>query len=97
MVLVFAISGCIYKTEIRQGDDTLPAKIEELRIGMTRHDVLALLGKSLTETLFRDNTWIYYYNRRSDGFEVSWETLGVEIIFDDNDKITEINRLSGEK
>ncbi|MGI9296287.1 MAG: outer membrane protein assembly factor BamE [Gammaproteobacteria bacterium] len=79
---VLGVAGCSYKSEIRQGSDTLPEKIAELYTGMTRTEVLELLGANRVPAVFADDEWIYYYRRRSPGFLPQTETWGIRLVFD---------------
>ena len=75
-------AGCSYKSEIRQGDDTLPDKIAELHIGMSRAEVVDLLGESRFPVVFEGEEMIYYYRRRAPGFFPTTKTWGVALTFD---------------
>ena len=90
LALLTAVNGCTYKTEIRQGNNLLPAHWKKIEVGMTRKEVTSLLGPPQTEKIFNEDSWIYYYKHRSDGFKVSHESLGVEVVFDKNDTVQEI-------
>ncbi|WOV91901.1 MAG: outer membrane protein assembly factor BamE [Candidatus Zeuxoniibacter abyssi] len=90
LALFTAVNGCTYKTEIRQGNNLLPAYLEKIEVGMTRKEVTSLLGSPQTEKIFSEESLIYYYKRRSDGFKVSHEALGVEIVFDENDTVQDL-------
>lgn len=89
-LLFFSAAGCAYKSEIRQGNDALPDKIAELRAGMSKDEVRKLLGENRTPGFFaEDNSWFYYYRRRSPGFFPSTQTWSVELVFD-GDALSEI-------
>lgn len=88
--------GCSYKSEIRQGNDSLPDRLGDLRVGMSRNEVLALLGPNRTPVVFVQDSWIYYYQRRVPGFYPQTEALGVELIFAD-EQLSEIRPLTPEQ
>lgn len=90
-----ATGGCSYKSEIRQGNDTLPDKIGELKLGMTREEVRELLGKTRTPEVFATDEWIYYYRWREAGFFPKTRTWGVVLEFD-GDALAVIRPLAGD-
>lgn len=87
-------ASCTYKSEIRQGNDTLPDKISELQVGMTQTEVRELLGANRAPVVFTGDDWVYYYRRRSPGFFPKIESWGVVLMFDD-EVLSEIRPLSG--
>ncbi|MDM5147410.1 outer membrane protein assembly factor BamE [Candidatus Persebacteraceae bacterium Df01] len=92
VVIAVFLSSCSYKSEIRQGSDTLPDKISQLSLGMTQSEIIAILGKSRVPSVFESDSWIYYYQRRIAGFLPKTESLGVELEFK-NGKLDAINHL----
>ena len=87
------LGGCAYKIEIRQGSDQLLERFDDLQVGMTREQVVRLLGESATPRLFRDNALLYVYQERPSGFRTSVQRRSVELVFDDGDVLREINIL----
>ncbi|MBE8158016.1 MAG: outer membrane protein assembly factor BamE [Betaproteobacteria bacterium] len=84
------LSGCAYKSEIRQGSDSLPEKIAELRVGMNKEEVRGLLGQNrFPAFLAEEGAWFYYYRRRSPGFFTETRTWSVKLVFD-GEKLSEI-------
>lgn len=64
-------------------------KFSKVKVGMSREDVLALLGNPLNDTnkLNRDRFW--YYTRQNSGtsdFDQRW------VLFDSNNKVEEIRK-----
>jgi outer membrane protein assembly factor BamE len=49
---------------VQQGNQLPPAKIERLRVGMSKEDVAVLMGTSLLSPTFDNNRWDYAYTRR---------------------------------
>lgn len=94
--LVFAAAlsatGCTYKSEIRQGNDMLPEQLEKLEIGMSRDEVLNLMGATLTPPLYTGDDLIYFYRHRSPGFITNTTTWSVELIFEDG-ALAEVRKL----
>lgn len=59
--LLLGSSGCIYRMAIQQGNYLDPAQIEQLQTGMTRSQVLFLLGTPMVPPAFDNDRWDYYY------------------------------------
>jgi len=83
-------SGCIYKMAVQQGNFLSPTQVSQLEEGMTRPQVLFLLGTPMVPNGFDGDRWDYYYyikvGRR-------WEanTSRLMILFKD-DKVEQIVR-----
>ena len=91
-VLVFftvVLTSCSYKSDIRQGDEDLPEKLELLQRGMTKGEVEDLLGPRRAPEVFDSNVWIYYYRHRQGGFFPTTKTAGAILTFID-EYLTEI-------
>jgi outer membrane protein assembly factor BamE len=68
--LLTLASGCaLYKPEIRQGNVVTSEQVAQLRKGMTRNQVQAVMGAPLLMSAFHANRWDYVY-RVSKGNEV---------------------------
>lgn len=87
------IGGCAYKAEVRQGAPLPEDAINKLRAGMSKDEVIALLGAPQSERLFRDNIWLYYHKRRTAGFSPVVSVVSVEVIFGDDGKVGEFRVL----
>ncbi|MGI9337601.1 MAG: outer membrane protein assembly factor BamE [Gammaproteobacteria bacterium] len=87
------LGGCAYKTEVRQGAPLPEESIQQLRAGMTKQEVIALLGAPQSEHLFRDNIWLYYHKKRPAGFSPATSVVSVEITFDANERVGEFKVL----
>ena len=85
-LLVFftvVLTSCSYKSDIRQGDEDLPEKLELLQRGMTKGEVEDLLGPRRAPEVFDSNVWIYYYRHRQGGFFPKTKTAGAILTFTD--------------
>ena len=54
-------AGCVYKVPIRQGNQIDQAKVDQLRYGMTRQQVLFLMGNPLIDDPMHVERWDYIY------------------------------------
>lgn len=57
------ISGCqiAYRPTIQQGKVIKPAQVNSIRRGMSRNQVIALLGQPVRDNVFAPNKLIYTY------------------------------------
>jgi outer membrane protein assembly factor BamE (lipoprotein component of BamABCDE complex) len=57
-----------YKIDIQQGNNVSQAEVSQLKLGMSREQVRALLGTPLLTDIFHGNRWDYvYFREHSDG------------------------------
>jgi outer membrane protein assembly factor BamE len=69
-LLAAVVAGCaLYKPEIRQGNVVTQEQVAQLRKGMTRNQVQAVMGAPLLMSAFHANRWDYVY-RSSRGSDV---------------------------
>ncbi|MGJ7461369.1 outer membrane protein assembly factor BamE [Halomonas sp. MA07-2] len=65
-VAVLLISGCsyfgVYKRDIPQGNLVTADMVDQLRPGMTRDDVVYVMGRPLLEAPFDANQWDYVFH-----------------------------------
>jgi outer membrane protein assembly factor BamE len=66
LALTLSACGLIYKQDIQQGNVLDEDKVSELNIGMTKRQVLVLLGSPSVQSPFHDDRWDYMntYARR---------------------------------
>lgn len=60
--LVLLLSACVYKLDIQQGNILAQKDIDKLRAGLTRSQVVFVLGTSVVEDSFSDDKWVYLYS-----------------------------------
>lgn len=61
IVAICALSGCIYRIPILQGNYLDPAAIAQVKAGMTHSQVRFLLGTPMVPGGFDDSRWDYDY------------------------------------
>ena len=61
LLLAFALSSCgmIYKVDVQQGNILDQDTVDTLRPGMTKRQVILVLGTPAIENPFRHNRWDY--------------------------------------
>ena len=58
---IWALSGCVYRMPIQQGNYLDPAVISQVKVGMTHSQVHYLLGTPMVPGGFDDARWDYDY------------------------------------
>jgi outer membrane protein assembly factor BamE len=54
-------SGCLYRMPIQQGNVLDPTQVKQLENGMTRSQVMFLLGTPMVPNGFNTDRWDYFY------------------------------------
>lgn len=79
--LLLPVGGCSsfspYKMEIRQGNYVAAEARQKLRVGMSRQQVVSLLGSPLVSDVFHANRWDYIYRLEEQGKLVEQQRLTV--------------------
>jgi len=83
-------SGCIYKMAVQQGNYLNPTQMSQLETGMTRSQVLFLLGTPMVPNGFDGDRWDYYYYIKA-GRKWEANTSKLMVLFQD-DKVYQIVR-----
>ena len=87
--IIVALSGCVYRLDVPQGNRIDPAVLEQLEIGMSRNQVEFLLGSPAVIDLYHPDQWhyIFYIKFGEDG---SIEQRRMTLTFTD-DLLSEID------
>lgn len=95
------LAGCsflphiLYKIDVQQGNVVTEEMLEKLKPGMTKSQVLFVMGSPLIVDAFRDNRWDYVYVMREKGDLVEQKRLTV--FFEDDALVNIENYLSFSK
>lgn len=92
-----SISSCsVFKTwhfpymmEVKQGNYITKEQYNELYVGLTKNEVVSILGYPLVEYIFKKNRWDFIYQNYKNNELIKSYTI--TIIFDENDRIKEFN------
>lgn len=82
------LAGCsflphlLYRIDVQQGNVVTDEMVEKLKPGMTKSQVLFVMGSPLIVDAFRDNRWDYVYLFREKGDLVEQKRL--TIFFEDD-------------
>jgi len=60
-LLASALSGCVYRMNIQQGNYLEGKTVDQLQVGMTRSQVRYLLGTPMVPAVFDKDRWDYVY------------------------------------
>jgi outer membrane protein assembly factor BamE len=85
-----ALSACVYRIDIQQGNLLEEDNLEQVQVGMTRSQVQFLLGTPMVADPFHQQRWDYrYYLKpgRSNEVTESWV-----IVFFEGDIVSRIER-----
>jgi outer membrane protein assembly factor BamE len=90
VLAVLALTACVYRIDIQQGNLLDDEDISQVDLGMTRSQVQFLLGTPMVADSFHRDRWDYaYYLRRgrSPDFDQRWVIVHFE-----NDRVSRIDR-----
>jgi outer membrane protein assembly factor BamE len=65
LAVLVLTSGCLYRMPIQQGNMLNPDLVSQLESGMTRKQVLFLLGTPMVPNGFNTDRWDYYFFLRA--------------------------------
>lgn len=83
--LIFS-AGCVYRTNISQGNLIKQEDLDQVEIGMTRNQVRFLLGTPMIDDPFHVDRWDYIYYLRV-GREDAGFKRWVTVLFEDGEVI----------
>ena len=83
-------SGCVYRMAIQQGNFLDPEQVSQLETGMTRSQVMFLLGTPMVPTAFDNDRWDYYYYFKWSRVRAP-ETRRLTVYFED-EKVSRIDK-----
>ncbi|WP_026374590.1 outer membrane protein assembly factor BamE [Aestuariibacter salexigens] len=93
LAFVFVSSACsswIYRIDIPQGNFLDQKDVDQLRIGMSKEQVVYVLGHPVIEDSFNQDTWYYIYDMKR-GMRVRGEDVRKELFIKfDRDKLAAV-------
>ena len=89
-LLALGSSACIYRIDIQQGNLLEESAIEQAAVGMTKNQIVFLLGTPMVTDTFHEDRWDYtYYLRRGRSREIERRWL---IVYFDGDVVSRIEK-----
>lgn len=83
-----SVSNLIFRPDINQGNFITQKEVDTLSIGMTKEQVLFVMGTPMLTPIYEDNVWYYIFRELPTHKKVSQQTY--IITFDDQDKVIDI-------
>lgn len=76
--------------EVQQGNYITKDQARQLQVGMTKDQVSYLIGHPLTQFMFEQNRWDFFYqDYKNNNLKQSYT---ITIMFDKNNKVTNITQ-----
>ena len=73
---IITLSGCVYRMDIEQGNRVSSEKLADLKPGLTKKQVVFLIGEPAIEDLFHANEWFYvYYIKHGDDQSIEQKSM----------------------
>jgi outer membrane protein assembly factor BamE len=89
--LLLTLNGCgsiPYRPNIQQGNVIENPETNKLHLGMTKPEVIAILGNPVLVNPFDDNSWAYVSTKQIRGGKIEKQRLDLQF---DKDKLIKIN------
>lgn len=86
-----ALSGCVHRINIQQGNFLDKEDIDRVAVGMTRVQVRALLGTPMVADPFVSNRWDYVYYLKMGRWDEAQRRHFI-VYFDPTDKVERVER-----
>jgi len=90
-IALVALTACVYRINIQQGNFVKPEDVDRVQAGMTRSQVRFILGTPMVTDAFDNDRWDYYYYLVR-GHSRKKDTRHVVVQFE-GDKVARIERL----
>ena len=90
VLTILALTACVYRIDIQQGNLLDDDDVVQIEVGMTRSQVQFLLGTPMVADSFHRDRWdyAYYFRRgRSPDLIQRWVVVHFE-----NDRVTRVDR-----
>jgi outer membrane protein assembly factor BamE len=87
-----AISGCVYRPTIQQGNLLQLDEIDQVKVGMTRSQVRYVLGTPMVSDPFQPDRWDYVYTLQK-GHDKKIDRAHFVVLFD-GDKVSKVDKLA---
>jgi outer membrane protein assembly factor BamE len=90
LLAALALTACVYRIDIQQGNLLDDDDIGQVEVGMTRSQVQFLLGTPMVSDSFHRDRWDYaYYLRRGRSPDVTQRWVVVHF---ENDRVSRVDR-----
>jgi outer membrane protein assembly factor BamE len=88
--LALGVQGCSsYKIDIRQGNTLEEEIVDSLRVGMSKQQVVFLMGTPLVQDPFHTNRWDYIYTFKPGGGKMTRQHVS---LYFEGDRLAKIDK-----
>lgn len=87
IIFFLLLSGCVYRLDIQQGNILAQKDIDKLRAGLTKSQVVFVLGSPVVDDGFSDDQWVYLYSYNNYNNNV-FTKKRLNLVFRDNKLIS---------
>jgi len=91
LTTVLAVSGCLYRMPVQQGNFLEEKELNQVQIGMTRTQVRYLLGTPMVADPFTDSRWDYVYTLKARRISEE-QSRRHFIVYFDGEKVVKLER-----
>jgi len=90
LISILLLSGCIrpYQPDVQQGNIINNSDVRQITHGMTKQEVLFILGTPMVIDPFNESRWDYYYSRKNQRSNETSIRL-ITVLFD-GDKLVDL-------
>ena len=79
-LFLLVLTACVYKLDVQQGNILSQKDIDKLRPGLTKNQVVFVLGSPVVDDAFSDNKWVYLYTYKKSNENLT-TSKRLELIF----------------
>ncbi len=83
LIVILFTSSCVYTLDIQQGNILDQKEVDRLRAGLSKNQVIFVLGSPVADDSFSDNHWVYLYTFTNDNRGVN-RSKKLELFFQDD-------------
>ncbi len=82
LVIVLFTTSCVYTLDIQQGNILDQKEVDRLRVGLSKNQVIFVLGSPVADDSFSDDQWVYLYTFTNENRAVN-RTKKLELFFEE--------------
>lgn len=90
LLVALAVSACVYRPNILQGNYIDEDKLEQVQPGMTRGQVEFLLGTPVVQDTFHEDRWDYVFFFKPGDRKYGRERLSRFVVYFDGDVVERV-------
>lgn len=93
LLLTLSMSACsdwIYRIDVPQGNFLNDRDLEDLRMGMSREQVMFVLGRPMVKDSFDSDTWYYFYKMKRGMKKRGEDHRQSLVVYFENDKVSRV-------